>query len=172
MPISCHLHGTLLLHFGVMLHNLWTFSLFHCCVCWICLLKWDGNECYQHCAIYRSWIIQGNSCHLMDDFFQIHLALYPYLLVTCTTAMRHILVVYAGTVDLLILFLFCDVNAALVFLCTLAWRGGIFVLYSPNQILFQFFPSHSSAISYCSLSTLMRWSACSSDLLFYSKVFN
>ena len=44
------------------------FHFLHCCVCWICLFRWYGVECCQHCAIRRSCTIQKLSCHLMDNF--------------------------------------------------------------------------------------------------------
>ena len=93
MPIPCHLHGTWLSHLGVMPHNLGDFYFFHCCVCWICMLQCDGTECYQHCAIHRSSIIQECSCHFMDKHFWICSTSAPHLLVIYNAAMCHSFVV-------------------------------------------------------------------------------
>ena len=133
MPISSHLHGTWLSHLNLMLHNLGLFNLFHCCVRWIFLFQWYGTGCYQNCAIHCYWIIKANYCHLLNILFGIRSILAPHHLVLCTTAVHHSLVVYVGTVDLLILLVFYDGNAASLFQCTLTWRRGIFVPCSPNQ---------------------------------------
>ena len=52
----------------------------------------------------------------------------------CTSAGLQNVVVYAGKVDILISLVFCDGNYELLFLCTLAWKGELFVLYSTNQM--------------------------------------
>ena len=66
--------------------------------------------------------------------FRIRLTLVPHILVLCIATVRHNLVVYAGTVDLLVLLVFCDGNAVFLFLCTVAKKGGIFVLFNTNKM--------------------------------------
>ena len=67
-------------------------------------------------------------------FFQIKSALASHLLVLCTAAVRLNFLIYAGTVDILVLLVFCDEKYVLLFLSILEWRGDIFVLFIPHQI--------------------------------------
>ena len=111
--------------------------------------------------------LSGQKC------FKICPASAPHLTVPYNTDMRHSLVVYVGTVDFLILLVFFYGTAELIFIRTMAWRGGIFGPCHFNQTWHQYiftFPIFYYLVVFteytyevlCMLFVLM----------FYSKVMN
>ena len=62
----------------------------------------------------------------LTNAFLICLDFASRVLVPCPDYVHHILVVYAGMVDILILSTFRSGNYALMFLRTLEWIGGLF----------------------------------------------
>ena len=85
----------------------------------------------------------GTCLSLARQRFSDFSTLAPHLLVTWFSSVRHNLVVYASTVNILSLMVFCDGNSALLFIRTLVWEGESFVLYNPNQMWVQCFFSFS-----------------------------
>ena len=81
----------------------------------------------------------------------------PHLLVPCTDGVRHSLVVYSGTVDIIILLVFFGGNASFLFLRTLTWRGGLFVFYLSNQLQVQFISPLPSIPLYHSVLWVNLW---------------
>ena len=139
MPILCHLNGMWLSHLGVMPHNVVTFSL----STFLCLLDLPVTMLWR-CVIptlgYPPLLHNTGTClSLARQRFSDFSTLAPHLLVTWFSSVRHNLVVYASTVNILSLLVFCDGNSALLFIRTLVWEGEIFVLYNPNQMWVQCF---------------------------------